>query len=116
MLAVVPLTLAEANAFVARRHRHHMPVVGHRFSLGAIDGDGVLVGCAIVGRPVARGFDWRRVCEVTRVCTDGTRNAPSLLYGACARAAAAMGYERIITYTLESEPGTSLRAAGWVRD
>lgn len=111
----VPLTLAEANELIARLHRHHKPVVGHRFTIGA-EKDGKIVGAAVVGRPVARMTDQSRVAEVTRLVTDGTRNACSLLYSAAARAAEAMGYERIQTFILEDEPGTSLRAAGWTFD
>ena len=104
--------LDEANAFVARLHRHHKPVVGHLFSLGAVL-NGELVGVAIVGRPVARMRDDGRTAEVTRLCTDGTKNACSFLYGAAARAAFALGFERIGTYILASETGTTLRASGW---
>jgi hypothetical protein len=115
-LRVVPLTLAQANDLVARWHRHHKRVIGHRFSVGVIDASGEFHGAAIVGRPVARAVDQDRTAEVTRLVTDGTYNACSMLYGAAARAAQAMGYDRIQTYTLDSEPGTSLRAAGWQDD
>ena len=114
-IRIVPLELADANAFVAAYHRHHQPVVGHRFSLGAI-ADGKLVGAVIVGRPVARLINQRTVLEVTRLVADGTPNACSALYGAAARAGKAMGYERIHTYILDSETGVSLRAAGWRSD
>lgn len=106
------VSLAEANGFVADLHRHHKPVVGHKFSLGAFDGE-KLVGVAIVGRPVARMRDDGVTLEVTRLCTDGTRNACSFLYGASARAAFALGYKRIGTYTLPKEGGSSLRGVGW---
>ena len=106
--------LKEANAFVARLHRHHKPVVGHRFSIGLWLQDAILVGVVIVGRPVARAVDQHRVVEVTRLCTDGTPGACSALYAAAARAAKAIGYDKIQTYILEIEPGTSLKAAGWV--
>lgn len=112
-MTVIPLTLTQANALVAELHRHHKPVRGHRFSIGAKK-HGRLVGAAIVGRPVARGNDPYAVAEVTRLVTDGTKNACSKLYGAAARAAKAMGYQRIQTYILESEDATSLKAAGWV--
>lgn len=108
----IKVDLAEANAFVDRHHRHHMPVVGHLFSLGAVK-NGLIVGVAIIGRPVARGLDDGMSAEVTRLCTDGTRNACSFLYGASARAAFALGYRRIGTYISAREPGTSLVAAGW---
>ncbi|HWB15950.1 MAG TPA: XF1762 family protein [Vicinamibacterales bacterium] len=111
-LEVVPLTLAEANAFVARHHRHHGVVRGHKFSLG-VDHDGSIVGVAIVGRPVSRVLDNGWTLEVTRVCTDGTKNAASMLYGACRRATFALGYRRLVTYILQRESGVSLRAAGW---
>ena len=111
-LTVERLELAEANAFVREHHRHHPPVVGHLFSIGAAL-DGKIVGVVIVGRPVARLRDNGVTAEVTRLATDGTRNACSFLYGAAARAAFALGYKRIGTYILASEPGTSLTAAGW---
>lgn len=111
-LALLPITLAHANAFVQRHHRHHRPVVGHKFSLAAVKA-GQVVGVAIVGRPVSRVRDDGFTLEVTRLCTDGTPNACSFLYGAAARAAFALGYRRIGTYTLPDEEGTSLRAAGW---
>ena len=104
--------LREANAFIALQHRHHKPVQGHRFSIGAEHG-GKLVGVAVVGRPVARMTCQRTVAEVTRLATDGTRNACSFLYAQCARAAQAMGFAKIQTFILDSEPGTSLKAAGW---
>lgn len=115
MLSVRAIELRDANAFVAKHHRHHRPVVGHRFSLAAYDGDR-LCGVAIVGRPVARMTDHATTLEVTRLATDGTYNACSILYAAAARAGRALGYERIQTFILETEPGTSLRASGWSRD
>jgi len=112
-LRIIPVSLAEANEFVSRHHRHHQRVVGHKFSIGVVDEDGALRGVAIVGRPVARARDDGQTLEVTRVATDECPNACSALYAASWRAARAMGYHRLGTYTLESEPGTSLRAAGW---
>ncbi len=111
-LALCRVELAEANAFVAAHHRHHKPVVGHKFSLGAVQ-DGELVGVVIVGRPVSRMRDDGSTLEVTRLCTNGARNACSFLYGAAARAAFALGYRKIGTYILKSEDGASLRACGW---
>jgi len=111
-MQAVPITLQDANQFVARLHRHHPPVRGHKFSIGA-EKDGQIVGVAIVGRPVARMLQDGLTLEVTRLCTDGTRNACSFLYGAAARAAFALGYQRIGTYTLPNEGGASLRASGW---
>ena len=112
MLFLIPVSLKDANAFVAAHHRHHKPTRGHKFSIGCASG-GQLVGVAIVGRPVSRYLDDGLTLEVNRLCTTGEQNACSMLYGAAARAAKAMGYQKIITYTLDSEPGTSLRAAGW---
>ena len=112
MLTLTPVSLAEANAFVAQHHRHHKPVTGHKFSIGCT-ADGRLVGVAIVGRPVSRYLDNGLTLEVNRLCTDGTKNACSMLYAAAWRAARAMGYLKIITYTLDTENGASLRAAGW---
>lgn len=111
-LCAVPIGLDEANAFVSQHHRHHRPVVGHKFSIGCAAGDKI-VGVVIVGRPVSRRRDDGVTLEVTRLCTDGTRNACSFLYGAAARATFALGYRRIGTYILKSEPGTTLLAAGW---
>lgn len=107
-----PIELAEANAFVVEHHRHHKPVIGHKFSIGAAAGEKI-VGVVIVGRPVARMRDDGMTLEVTRLATDGTANACSFLYGAAARACFALGYKRIGTYILSSEPGTTLKAAGW---
>lgn len=106
------MTLAEANAFVEQWHRHHKPVPGCKFCIGVADADGPH-GVVIVGRPVARMLDDGWVLEVNRCCTDGARNAASMLYQAAWRAAKAMGYRRLITYTLAQEGGASLQGAGW---
>lgn len=111
-IEIVPINLKEANAFVSAYHRHHGPVTGHKFSIGLSDGENI-VGVVIVGRPVSRYLDDSWTLEVNRLCTDGSRNACSMLYGAAWRAARAMGYKRLITYILENETGGSLRAAGW---
>ncbi len=111
-LRAVPLAFPDAADFVLRLHRHHTPPAGHKYSIGAVDGDD-LVGVVIVGRPVARRRDDGMTLEVTRLCTNGHRNACSFLYGRAAKAAFALGYTRIGTYILKSEPGTSLAAAGW---
>ena len=114
-LRVVPVELREANDFIKVIHRHHAPVTGHRFSIGAVDESGLLRGVCVVGRPVARlAGHPREVAEVTRLATDGTCNACSILYAAAARACKAMGFRRIQTYTLPNEGGASLRASGWV--
>ena len=111
-LRIVPTTIREANAFVEALHRHHRPVQGAKFAIACATDEQVR-GVVIVGRPVARRIDDGWTLEVNRCCTDGTRNAPSLLYGAAWRAAKAMGYTRLITYTLPQEGGASLRGAGW---
>ena len=110
-LVLIPMELTDANAFVELHHRHHNPVVGHKFSIGVI-GLG-LCGIAIVGRPVSRMADDGWTLEVTRLCSDGTPNVCSMLYRACWRAARALGYRRLITYTLPEEGGSSLRGAGF---
>jgi hypothetical protein len=114
-LRVKPITISEANRWVEHYHRHNRRVSGGMFALSAVNGEGKTVGVAIVGRPIARLNDDRKTAEVLRVVTDGTKNANSFLYGACWRAVQALGYRRIITYTLKSESGSSLRAVGWER-
>jgi len=111
-VTIVPLRFREAAAFVRTHHRHHGPSKGQVFSLGLADDAGRIVGCAVVGRPVARFLDDGWTLEVTRLCTDGEPNACSALYRAAWRAAQALGYRRLVTYTLPSEPGASLRGAG----
>ena len=111
-LRIKHVELKEANLFVEGLHRHHKRVTGHRFSIGVENND-MLVGVAIVGRPVARAVDYTTTTEVLRLCTDGTKNACSILYAACARASKELGYEKIQTYILQREPGTSLLASGW---
>lgn len=112
-LTIAPITLREANAFVTAYHRHHKASRGHRWSSAVVDESGALRGVAILGRPVARQLDYRTTVEVVRVATDGCPNACSALYGAACRQAKAHGYALAMTYTLSTEPGTSLRAAGW---
>jgi hypothetical protein len=111
-LRLARIAFADAAAFVRAHHRHHTPPVGHLFSLAAMCGD-ELVGVVIVGRPVSRMRDDGETAEVTRMCTLGHPNACSFLYGAAARAAFALGFRRIGTYILKTEPGTTLKAAGW---
>jgi len=111
-LKIVPLDLKRANFYVDQHHRHNGATNGHKFSIGVLNGD-ELAGVCICGKPVARFLDNGKTLEVRRVCTTGARNACSILYAAAARVAKELGYERIITYTLQSETGTSLRAAGW---
>lgn len=112
-LTIVPVTIREASAYITEHHRHHPAPRGHKFSLAVADETGAIRGVAMVGRPVARSLDDGWTLEVNRVATDGAKNACSMLYGAAWRCARAMGYRKLVTYTLASEPGTSLRAAGW---
>ena len=113
MLSIVPITQREAKAFVARHHRHHRPPRGSVFQVAVADEAGTVRGVAMVGRPVSRHADDGWTLEINRVATDGARNACSMLYGAAWRAARALGYRRVITYTLPEEGGASLRGAGW---
>lgn len=111
-MTLCPITLTEAHEFVRQHHRHHKPSIGGLFAVACGEGEQVN-GVAVIGRPVARRLQDGWTAEVTRLCTDGTRNACSMLYAAAWRACRALGYRRLLTYTLDSEPGTSLKAAGW---
>ncbi len=113
-LTVRPISIADAKAYIAKLHRHNKPPVSGLFAVACENGH--LCGVAVVGRPMARALQDGWTCEVIRVATDGARNACSLLYGACRSAARALGYRRVYTYTLKSESGASLRAAGFVVD
>jgi L-amino acid N-acyltransferase YncA len=112
MLKLKPCTITAAKAYIKEFHRHHKPPVSGLFAVG-VEKEGVLVGVAVIGRPVARMLSDGYTAEVTRLCTDGSKNACSMLYQAAWRACRALGYRRLITYILGSEPGTSLKAAGW---
>lgn len=112
-MKAVCLSLHEANKYVEQYHRHHSPVYRDKYRLGCEE-NGKLVGVANVGRPVSRYLDDGKTLEVLRLCTDGTKNACSFLYSRCARIAKELGYEKIITYILETESGGSLKASGWI--
>lgn len=114
-LCLVPITVQDAREYVRQHHRHHPPPVSGLFAVACASGgaDMPIVGVAIVGRPVARNLQDGWTAEVTRVATNGAKNACSILYGACWRAARSLGYRRLVTYTLASENGASLRASGW---
>jgi len=112
MLELQPVSWKEACEFIKRHHSHHKPPTGWKFGIAVNNGKEV-VGVVTVGRPVARHLDDGYTLEVNRCCTNGTPNAASMLYGAACRASFALGYKRLITYILESEKGTSLKAAGW---
>ncbi len=114
-LALIPVSLRQAGKYIAENHRHHRPPTGAKFAIG-VGRSGQLAGVATIGRPVSRHLDDQATLEVTRVATDGTPNACSMLLGAAVRAARAIGYRRVLSYTLTTEPGTSLRAAGFRLD
>jgi hypothetical protein len=109
-----PITFKIAKEFIAKYHRHNKPPTGWKFGVG-VSKDGVLLGVATAGRPIARHYDDGFTLEINRTCTDGSKNANSMLYGAVWRAGKAMGYKRCITYTQVDESGISLHAAGWVK-
>jgi hypothetical protein len=113
-LHLVPISAEVARDCVTRWHRHNgSTFFGELFRVGAATDDGTLVAVGLAGRPVARAYCDGQTVEVWRVASDGTRNATSMLYGALSRAAFALGYTRVITYTQADESGASLRAAGW---
>ncbi len=112
-LSIVPCTIKAAALYIRQHHRHHSPPRGGFFAVATADTRARICGVAVVGRPVARMLQDGWTAEVTRCCTDGTPNACSKLYSACWRAARTIGYRRLVTYTLASESGVSLRASGW---
>jgi len=116
VIRLIPTTISEAKRFVGRHHRHNDVPKSALFAAGCGTRSGPLVGVVIVGRPKAGPLDDGWTAEAVRVATDGTDNACSMLYAAAARAARALGYQSIVTYTLAEEPGTSLEAAGWERE
>ena len=112
MLNLQPITYKEACHFIDENHRHHLPPQGWKYGIAVNDGTKI-VGVITIGRPVARHYDNGYTLEVTRCCTDGTKNACSKLYSAAWRAARALGYKRLITYILKAETGASIKASGW---
>lgn len=111
---IAPITFREASEYINKYHRHHNATIGCKFCISVVDDDGQLRGVAVCGRPVSRKLDDGFTLEINRVCTDGARNACSMLYGACVRIAKAMGYKKVITYTLQSEDGASLKASNFI--
>ena len=112
-----PITLKDANAFVKANHRHHDSVTGCKFAIGLykkIEEKDALIGTAICGRPVSRMLDDGYTLEINRLCVTEQGNSCSMLYGACCRIAKEMGYKKVITYILESESGTSLKASNFI--
>jgi len=112
-MKIKPYTLRKSNEYVKLHHRHSKTVVGCKFCIAAVDDNDNILGVAIVGRPVARRLDDGYVGEIVRTCTEGAKNVNSFLYGACARIWKEMGGSKILTYTLETESGSSLKAAGY---
>ena len=111
----VPIELKEANRFVDSLHRHHSSVHRDKFRIGC-EINGKLVGVVQLARPVSRVLDNGKTIEVVRLCSDGTPNVCSFLYAKAARIAKEMGYEKIITYILDTESGISLKASGWTKE
>ena len=112
-MEIRPITFKQACDFINKYHRHHKATVGCKFCIGLFDND-KMVGCAVCGRPVSRFLDDGLTLEINRLCTDGTRNACSMLYGACCRVGKAMGYREAVTYILETEDGASLKASNFI--
>jgi hypothetical protein len=115
-MRAVPLELKDANAFVAAHHRHNAPVKRDKWRFGVIDDNGKLIGVLQAAKPVARMLDDGRTIEIVRCCTDGTKNLCSFMLGRARRIAKAMGYNKIISYILDTESGTSYKAAGWHKE
>lgn len=113
-MKIAPITFRQASEYINTYHRHHSSTIGCKFCISVIDDDGQLHGVAVCGRPVSRRLDDGLTLEINRVCTDGTKNACSMLYGACCRIAKTMGYRKVITYTLQSEDGASLKASNFI--
>lgn len=111
-MVAVPIELKDAQNYINKFHRHHQAAHRDKFRIAAMD-DGEIVGVVQVGRPVSRVLDDGHTLEVLRLCTIGEKNVCSFLYSRAARIAKEMGYTKIITYILESETGTSLKASGW---
>lgn len=114
-MIIVPINLKAANDFVTLHHRHNKKVTGCKFCIAAMFNDKI-IGVAICGRPVSRHLDDGFTLEVNRVCTDGTKNATSFLYSKCKKVAMLLGYKKVITYTLQKESGSSLKAIGAIID
>lgn len=112
-MRIAPITFSAASSYINAHHRHHRATVGCKFCICVVDDANVVHGVAVCGRPVSRHLDDGLTLEVNRVCTDGARNACSMLYGACCRIAREMGYQKVVTYTLASEDGASLRASNF---
>ena len=116
-MRITPITQKKAKAFINKHHRHHKAPRGDIFRIGLEDNNGALIGVIMVGRPVSRNLDDGRTLEINRTCVlDNKKNACSLLMGAACRAGKALGFHKIITYTLQFESGRSLHAAGFIQE
>ena len=113
-MRIAPITFKSASDYINQYHRHHKATIGCKFCISVVDDSGQLHGVAVCGRPVSRHLDDGTTLEINRVCTDGARNACSMLYSACCRIAKEMGYKKVITYILESENGASLKASNFI--
>lgn len=111
-MVAVPIELKDAQNYINKFHRHHQAAHRDKFRIAAME-DGEIIGVVQVGRPVSRVLDDGETLEVLRLCTNGKKDVCSFLYSRAARIAKEMGYTKIITYILESETGTSLKASGW---
>jgi L-amino acid N-acyltransferase YncA len=109
-MQIKPITFKQAKEFIANHHRHNKPPVGWKFGCGLVNNKGELIGVATAGRPIARNINQDTTIEVNRTCTLGDKNANSKLYAAIIKAAKALGYKKIITYTQADESGASLKA------
>lgn len=114
MLTLKPCTVKRAVPFVREVHRRLPAIQGAMWAVGAWSG-GQLIGVALVGHP-ARELMGDTLSVLRVAVIEGHRNACSMLYGACSRAAKAMGAANLVTYTHEDESGVSLKAAGWICD
>ena len=118
MLKLQPITQKAAKVYINEIHRHHKAPVGSIFQIACIDTENPadILGVIMVGRPVCRHHNGKGMCEVNRLATTGAKNVCSFLYAAAARVAKNLGYSQIITYILETEHGSSLKASGWKHD
>jgi hypothetical protein len=113
---IAPIPLSVANDFVKKYHRHNDERKIHKFSLGLYkksEDKDILIGVAICGSPTGISYNGKSFLEVYRVCVTEANNSCSMLYGRCTRIAKELGYEKLITYTLKTEPGTTVKASGF---
>lgn len=111
-LELRPWTVKQAIPFVRHVHRRLKKIQGAMWAVSVRRGPEV-VGVALVGAP-ARVWNGDTLTVLRVAVIEGNPNACSMLYGACSRAARAMGAENLVTYTHLDEHGASLKASGWV--